>query len=222
MISSKEFIERLQDHTRKYQSAFETGPALTGKINLAQNELAEHLYSIYEINQRAVDLLSPLVVDASIVANSTGIITLPEAYNHKLSFGYVKNGVEHPANYLGASQVAITEKLPQRRGDLSKNRVNYTFVNKKIQLFPKSAIAMKLVYVKYPVKAKIAYTYSSAGGEDIRVYDQANSVDMEWGENCFNLLLYMTLDKMGISSRDEILREYAQLGIAKEEVKPIN
>lgn len=222
MIDTKVFIDKLQNLTRKYQSSFETGSALTDYINLAQNELAEYLYSIYEINQRALDVLGPIIVTVPLVSDSTGKLTLPADYNHRLDLLYIKGSKEHNTHYIGTNQVGIIERIPQRRGDLNKNRVNYTFRNKAIQLFPKEALDMLLTYVKYPAQAKVAYTYSVTAGEDIRTYDVANSVNMEWDENVSNLLLYMTLDKMGIPNKDELTKEYAQLGIAKEEIRPIN
>lgn len=222
MTSIKEFIARLNGLTRQYQSSFETGPAVTDKINQAQMELAEYLYSLYEINQRAVDLLSPLIVKEPLTSNSAGELTLPVDYNHRLDLVYVNEGKEYPSKYIGTNQVADLERLPQRKGDLAKNRVNHTFIGKQIQLYPKQALNTVLTYVRYPIGAKVAYTYQNINGEDVRTFDEANSVDLEWGENVMNLLLYMTLDKMGIATRNEILGQYAQLGIAKEEIKPIN
>lgn len=224
MIDIVDFIDRLEDLSKKNQSGFNPGKDITGKINQCQLELAEYLYSLYEINQRAVDLLAPLIPSPSIVDSDTsGMITLPADYNHLLALRYKKGAHEvHKTQYVATNSVSITSKIPQRRADLSKNRVLYTFAGGKINVYPQQELKFELVYVKYPKNAKIEYTYTNINGEPKRIVDTTKTVNLEWGMNCFNLLLYMVMDKMGLSVRDSLLSEYSQLGIAREQVKPIN
>jgi len=224
MINIVDFVDRLADLTKKNQSGFDAGKGITGTINQCQLELAEYLYSLYEINQKAVDLLTPLIVkNSAVTSNAEGVIVRPEGYNHLLALRYKKGTNEiHKTQYVGTNQVAIISKIPQRKADLAKNRVLYTFTKDGITVYPEKALAFEMVYVKYPKDAKIGYTYSNVNGEPKRVVDPAKTENLEWGMNCFNLLLYMVMDKMGISKRDAILSEYAQLGISREQVKPIN
>jgi len=224
MINIVEFIDRLADLTKKNQSGFDAGKGITGKINQCQLELAEYLHSIYEVNQKAVDLLAPLIIKVSpISSNATGLITKPENYNHLLALRFKKGVNEiHKTQYIGTNQVSIISKIPQRKADLTKNRVLYTFTGEGITVYPAQALSFEMVYVKYPKEAKIGYTYTNVNNEPKRVVDPAKTENLEWGMNCFNLLLYMVMDKMGLSVRDHILSEYAQLGIAREQVKTIN
>lgn len=224
MINIVDFVDRLADLTKKNQSGFDAGKDITGKINQCQLELAEYLYSLYEINQKAVDLLNPLIKsDATITSDANGKIIQPTDYNHLLALRYRKSATEiHKMQYVATNAVSITSKIPQRKPDLAKNRVLYTFIGSGINVYPQQALPFEMVYVKYPKDAKISYTYTDVNGEPKRTVDPANTVNLEWGMNCFNLLLYMVMDKMGLSVRDNLLTEYAQLGIAKEQVKPIN
>lgn len=218
MISIKAFIDRLQDASRKYQSSFDTGDALAGKINQAQGELTSYLYSIYEVNQHALDLLSPMIKTVPVISTDAGVIRRPNDFRHHLDLLYLKGNKEYQTHYIATNQVGIIERIPQRRGDESKNRINYTFRNRDIQLFPKKKLKMLHSYVKAPADVKIVYDIQEVRGEDVRVLNEDKSTVLEWDMTCFNLLHYMTLDLLGISSRDQVLIELSHLGIEREAV----
>lgn len=223
MINTVEFIEYLGELTEKEQSGFSTGKNWTGYINQAQYELAEYLNSIQEINQHAVDLCLPLLVSIPVNSNASGIIPYPDGYNHFKALRLTVGSSVFKTQYLGTNQVALIEeegKIPHRKSNLSKNKVNYTFLNSGIQVYPKQSLSFELVYLKYPTKASIVYNYTEVNGEPKRTV--SSSTNMDWGMNCFNLLIYMVMDKLGLAKRDLILNEFAQLGIAKESVKPNN
>lgn len=221
MISFVEFIERLTDLTKQNQSGFDTGTDITGKTNQCQLELAQYLYSIYEINQNAVDLMAPITVTAAVSSDTNGLITYPTGYNHLLSLRYLKSAnILKKVQRIGIAQLGIIEKLPQRRPDLTKDRILYSYGKTGIQVYPETALNFKMIFAKYPAKANISYTYTNVNGEPKRTPTAV--VDLEWNDNVYNLLLYMVMDKMGLAVRDQLLNEYAQLGIARESVKPIN
>ncbi len=223
MIDTAEFIDYVGELTEKEQSGFSTGKNWTGYINQSQNELAEYLNSIQEINQHAVDLITPLIVVAPLSSNSVGLIAYPNGYNHFKALRYLDGVKIRKTQYLGTNQVGIVEdegKIPQRKSDLTKGRINYTFLGTGIQVYPKQVLTFELVYIKYPTKAAISYNYTEVNGEPKRTV--ASQTNMDWNMNCFNLLVYMVMDKMGLAKRDLILNEYAQLGIAKESVKQNN
>lgn len=223
MIETVQLIDDLTRLTKENQSGFDSGTDYTGFINIVQYELSQYLYSLFEVNQNAVDLAAPITVTQAVSSGSGGIIPYPEGYNHLLSIQYVKSAnVLLKVQRVGINQLAIINRIPQRRANLTKDRILYSFDKDGIHVQPAQALNFKIVYFKYPPDAKIAYTYTEVNGEAKRTVDTANTVDLVWGMNCYSLILYMVMDKMGISHRDEILNEYARLGIAKEEVKPIN
>jgi len=221
MIDTVVFIDTLENLAKKNQSGFSTGKDISSYINMAQRELAEYLFSIYELNQKVVDYITPLILTAgSVSSNSSGIIPFPTGYNHVLRLTYKKTSTQtYKTQYVGTNQVDIIQLIPQRRANLAKNRVLYTFDSAGINIMPAQELNFKIVYAKYPTDAGVTYTYTNVNGEPKRV--ASGQTDMIWGMNVFNLLLYMTMDKMGLSVRDTLLNEYARMGIAKEEVKPI-
>jgi hypothetical protein len=68
-------------------------------------------------------------------------------------------------------------------------------------------------YLIFPSNAYIAFTYTIINGEYVQQYDPGNSIDLFWDKSAANLLLYLLLEKYGISSRDDLLQEYAEMGI---------
>jgi hypothetical protein len=82
-----------------------------------------------------------------------------------------------------------------------------------VQLYPQQAINYQLFYLVYPTTALLVFSYQLVNGEYVQIYDPLNSVDLAWDMNASNLLLYMLLEKYGISSRDDLLQEYGKVGI---------
>lgn len=215
MIDIVEFIDRLTDLTKKNQNAFDTGKDITGKINMAQNKLAELLYSIFEVNQGVSDLASPVTVTFTGTSSASGILPYPENYNHLLSLRYLKTPTQpKKCQRIGVNQLGIIDKIPQRRADLTKDRVLYSIQSDGVQVYPEQALSFKGIYAKYPPDASISYTYTNINGEPKRTV--ASQTNLVWNKNVYNLLLYMVMDEMGIASRDLILNEYARLGIQQE------
>lgn len=221
MISFVEFIDRLTDLTKKNQSGFESGAGIVGKTNQCQLELAQYLYSIFEINNNAVDLAAPITSTFTGTSSANGILPYPEDYNHLLSLRYVKKSkVTVKCQRIALSQLGIIEKIPQRKPSLEKDRILYTYQDNGIQVYPETALNFKGIHAKYPPDVAIEYSFTNVGGEPKRTVSSVT--DLVWNKNVYNLLLYMVMDKMGLSVRDQLLSEYAQLGIARETVKPNN
>lgn len=207
--------DRLIDYAAKYQSGLDIVTDYNSRLAEVQQELANYLVSIIGVNERAEQLLDPLIVGAVTAAPTSGLITRPTDFMHLLSGSY--GGA--PIHKLSANQLATYEQIPQRRGDLTKNRVNIASVDGKWEVKPATATGIVLRYVKTPPLAIIAFTYSSTADEDIMTYDDAATVDFVWDTDCIPLIIFMMLDKYGVSVREQLLMEYARLGIGTEAVK---
>lgn len=207
--------DRLKDYAAKYQSGLDVVTNYNSRFAEVQQELSNYLISIIGFNERAEQLLDPLIKDFTTAAPTDGLITRPEDFSHFLSGAYEGS----PIHKLSPNQMATYEQIPQRRGDLSKKRVNISSVGGKWDVKPATATGIKVRYVISPPTSTIAFTYSSTDDEYIMAYDDGSTVDFVWGEECIPLLVYMMLDKYGLSVREQLLMEYARLGIAKEEIK---
>src|SRR5690606_35038297 len=96
---------------------------------------------------------------------------------------------------------------------VTERRVYFLSIGSDIQLYPKEAIPYEISFIGHPPEAKIAFTYQEVGGEDVMTYDGNDSEDLVWDKNAFNFIVYMMLDKYGVSSRENILNEFAQMGL---------
>lgn len=207
--------DRLIDYAKKYQSGLDIVTDYNSRFAEVQQELANYLISIVGFNEKAEQLLDPLIVSETTAAPTSGKITRPTDFLFLLSGSYEGK----PIHKLSANQLATYEQIPQRRGDLTKARVNIASVDGEWEVMPATATGISLRYVKVPPLSTIAFTISSTNDEDIMTYDDATTVDFVWGEICIPLLIYMMLEKYGVSIREELLREYARLGISMEAIK---
>lgn len=211
----KILYDRTNDYLKKYQSGFDTIEDFNGKLYQVQYELANFLISIYARNERAQQYLEPILVSADVTGSGSGVMATPPDFMLFMSAEYAGK----PVHKVSVNQLVAYEQIPQRRGDLVKKRVNITGINNGWLAKPASAYTITVNYVKHPPIATIAFTETETEDEDILAYDDDNTIDFVWSEDCINLLLYMMLDKIGLSVREDVIREYAQLGLNQEAAK---
>ncbi len=211
----KRVYDFVNDISRKYQSGLLSTTEFNRFFAIAQTEFVNYLISIHAINEKADEYLQPVITIAPVTASSTGIISKPAEFLYYLSGSY--NG--KPIHKLTSNQIDTYEQLPQRRGDLAKNRINIAGLNNGWEARPATAFTAKIRYVKNVPEAKVVFTLESTPTEDKLVYDANATVDFVWNESCINILGYIMLEKRGVSVRELLLQEYSQLGIAKEMVK---
>lgn len=221
MIQIYNFLwKRLADYGKKYQSGIDVVDDFNTKIKEIQLEVINDLSPYYQTNELVRGILEVWVREIVSISSGSGLVALPsvgtEVFMRALSLGVVNGSGDFlfEINPYTENEVAISQRFPQRKPDVSKRIVGYVNYNKRIQLYPKSAINYQMFYFIYPTEAKIAFTYTTVDGEDIMAYDDANSVNLAWNENAANIILYKLLEKYGISSRELLLNEYGKLGVA--------
>lgn len=205
--------DRVNDYSKKQQSGLNDVDSFNRNVEESITELVSYLFSIYNVNERASELLQPYIKSEEITGNSTGVFSKPTDFNYYISSSYQGN----PVHKVSLNQLDDYEQIPQRRGDLTKKRVNIAGVNDKWQARPKSEFQITLNFVFTPSeKPKIVFTETNSDDEDILVYNDTSTIDFLFDEKCVPIITYMVLEKFGISVREQILMEYARLGIAKE------
>lgn len=226
MISTYNFLwTRLIQYGQKYQLAAPSVTEFNGNLDEVQREAISLLAPYYQESELVRSLLAPWIRRIYDVSDSNGQLLQPERVGveeetSETFFRIISMGVtDSSGNILfGISpameaEIVEMQRIPQRKPDLTKSRAYYLSYDNVIQLFPPQVISYILFYLVYPTKAFIAFTYQLQNGEYIQVYDATNSADLYWDENASNLLLYMLLEKYGISSRDDLLQEYGKLGV---------
>lgn len=211
----KILYDRTNDYLKKYQSGFDTVVDFNGKFYQVQYEFANYLISILGTNERAAEYLSHLILTDNATASAGGVIPKPTDFMHYLSASYLGK----PVHNISPNQIDTYELIPQRRGSLAKKRVNITGISTGWEARPATAFDIKVRYVKQPPAASIVFTEQETSNEYVLVYNDASTVDFIWTEDCMNILLFMMLEKIGIAVREQLLNEYAQLGLAREAIK---
>jgi hypothetical protein len=208
--------DRVNDYSKKYQSGLNKVSSFNGNINESVKELINYLVSIQGINERASELLQPYIKSASVTGSSSAIFAKPIRFLYYLSASYL----DKPVHKVSINQLQTTEQIPQRRGDLTKKRVNITSIDNGFMGRPISAYSIIFNYVAGQVTdPNIVFSITSTGDENVLVYDDTTTVDFDFDEKCVPLLTYMVLSKIGVEINDQMLTEYSQLGISKESVK---
>lgn len=226
MISTYNFMyERLINYAAKYQLAAPAVAEFNSALQEVQLEAVNILCPLYQSTEKVRVMIAPLVRRIYDMSDNNGQCLLPqrvgvEEETTELFYRLVAIGVtDNSGNLLyGISpamegEIVDMQRIPQRRPDLTKSRAYYINYDSVIQLYPTQQIPYQLWYVIYPPDAYIAFNYVLVNGEYVQQYDAANSSDLQWDPSAANLLLYLLLEKYGISSRDDLLQQYADMGI---------
>lgn len=223
MIAVLDIWNRLNDYSQKYQSGVDTVAYFNSKLAEVQVELFNEFSPLYDESDKINTLLDCWVVEQTGSSNSSGVVTVgtsPQVVNRPLAMGLTNNSgdILFQIPKISESQLVASARIPQRAPNVANKNVYYNFKSPDtLQLYPKVVIPYDLFYLIYPTAANIAFTYSTVSDEDIMTYDSADSVDLAWPQAAFNLILYLMLEKYGVSVRDEILQEYAKFGIMQTE-----
>jgi hypothetical protein len=226
MISTHDFLwTRLIQYAQKYQLAAPAVQEFNGNLDEVQREAVSLLAPQYQESELVRSLLAPWVRWIYDTSDQNGQVNFPqrvgveepvtETFYRIVGLGLTDGNGNILYGISPAMEAEIVEmqRIPQRQPSLIKKRVYYNVWQEIIQLWPQQSLPYAMAYLIYPTKAYLAFTYQLQNGEYIQVYDPLNSVNLYWDENASNLLLYMLLEKYGISSRDDLLQEYGKLGV---------
>lgn len=220
MISISAVWNRVNELGKTGTSGYDSQDEFNDKIYSVQLELAEVLADVYEENQKASDALAPFIIKTDITTLSNGLITKPSDYLHLCTIWLLRNGNIYPTAKLPVNGTATTLTSPVRGPSLVNNDVAYNFVNDKIQLYPNAIMTVRVIYIKQPDLAKITLIPASNADSDYLTVDAnpANTIDLKWPVSMFNIIVYMVLEKLGIEMKEQLLVEFAMLGIQRERI----
>lgn len=219
------FWQRLINYAAKYQLQAPSVDEFNSNLDEVQKEAMNILAPHYQANEKVRSLLKPWVRQTLDTSDQNGYVSQPqrvaaeepvtEEFYRILSMGVTDGNGNILYGISPAMEAEIVEmqRIPQRKPDLTKKRAYYISYDQIIQLYPSTGIPYLMFYLVEPTEAILAFTYSIVDGEYIQTYDAVNSVDLYWDDSAANLLLYLLLEKYGISSRDDLLQQYADMGI---------
>lgn len=206
------FIKEIHDVINFMTGKGQTGYHSPEEIDNAVHEASLNLFNIlkkeFEDTGNIADDLSPFIVGPTALTLTSGVANKPANYKHCISLT------------AGSSEVDVDRvdhaMLPARRNDpLCPPTADYpicTFYGSTIQFYPTSLTNVKITYLKTPTKPTWAYSVTS----ERFVYDDTDSVDIEWKENRHPDIRAKAMEYLGINLREADLVQFAQL--KKQEV----
>jgi len=225
--------QRLAVYSAKYQLQQPAVQEFNSTIDEVQRELISMLAPYANMNEKVRALLEPWIRRIYDTSDQNGQIDFPqrvgveeevtETFFRVISMSVTGAGgtaTLFPIHPIMESEITIAQLMPQRAPDLTKNRAYYNVYDGVIQLYPMQGIPYLMWYLVYPVAAILAFNYEMQNGEYVQVYDPDNTVDLYWNENASNILLYMLLQKYGISVRDDLIAEFGRIGITTAIAEP--
>lgn len=219
MISTARVWRRVGELAKSGTSGYDDQGSFNDKIASVQTEMQELLYPLYEKNQAATDAMAPFVMRSLETSDNAGEVSKQDDYAHALSVLLIKGDSQYPTHKIGVNGRGMIITSPVRQPSYEDNEIVYYFANDTICVEPKMIMDLEVCYLRKPDEAKIALLEVSSDDSDYLTVDDLNTIDLEWPESVFNLLVYLLLEKLGVEMKEEILFEYSNFGITRDMIK---
>jgi hypothetical protein len=168
----KDIHDEINLLTSKGRSGYHSSSQIDTAIYMASKWLYNEYYQQYERDNYLSDSLSVFLADrAALTLDVNGKATYPTDYNHETG--------DITSNSKPVKRVTHSQLSKRINSTIVPPTADYpicAFYKTHIQFYPITITNVKMSYLKDPVKPVYATTISN-GRE---VYDDANSVDIEW------------------------------------------
>lgn len=213
MISVVELYNDTQQLMKSGTSGYTTQSEWNNVLAIVQKEAIEYLFPFFENNTKIQDALGPFVKSVASVSVTIAGLTKPDDYAH-FSAASIDG---YPVYPIKSNSEAIANNLNIRKPNTLRNLYYYYMEDDKIKFLPAETHNVAYTYIRQPAVASIILTATSSDDDD---YIEATAgADLEWPSTMFNMLLYMMLDKLGLEQKEQLIMQYANLGIQKEAIK---
>ena len=220
MILVLDVWNRIDAYSAKYQSGTDVVAYFNSALAEVQLELFNTVSPLYDANEKVKSLLDFWVKSQAGNSASDGSLAVgtdPEVVNRPLGVGYTDGtNILFGIYEVSENELVAIARMPQRAPNVAKKIVYYRFNSPNtIQFYPATTTPYSLFYLIYPTEAKIAFTFTETDDEDIMTYDPTDSVDLGWPQSAYNLIVYLMLQKYGVTVRESILEEYSKFGVTE-------
>lgn len=213
-ISIVALWKQLQTTAKSGTSGYQSQDEFNSDIDTIQKRIANILCDNYDKSQKVEDALFGLIVSQTGATSSTGVITTPNDYYRLISAWVNVANIPTPASKIASNQISAYSTSYVRKPVVADNNYSFYYLDSKIQMMPLVQLNCTIVYCKVPPVATIVLTPAADGNTDY--ITPTIGTDLIWSPILFNLFLYMMLEMLGVEEKDNILYEFAQLGIPKE------
>lgn len=202
MISVVRLWNTVNQMAKTETSGYQTQDEFNRDLASVQTALLSVLAPFYSRNQAIQDILSPFVKGAALSS------TKPTDYFRFIS------GIDrgYPIIPINVNQVGDIQISPIRKPNVK--RTYYYFEDKQMKFLASGTPTGTMSYIRYPLASRIVLTPVS--GVDNDYVTPTADGDLEWNEDAFNFFLYMMLEKLGIEMKEQLLQQYANVGLQRE------
>ena len=222
MINVQSLFHSFCEYAKDYKAGPDPVPEWNSKLQEAQLELMDAVAPLYDLNERIRTLMRPFIKPHNGVTDTLGFVAVPgDLYRMIGSINATYNSNTFPVKFSYESGVVINSRIPQRAPSLAKRIAYFHYTEGGIQLYPRQAFTVSFHYIAKPASAAIAYKrmINPATDEHVIELDTDNTVDLEWNDDAYNLLLFILLEKYGLVTKDQLLIEYGKLGVNSDLIR---
>lgn len=199
----KEIHDQVNLLTTKGRTGYHTAEEIDIAVYMASKWLYDFYFKMFDENNSLHDSLRPFTTDPTIITLTNGQYTLPVDFIHEI--GQITSGaVDGMVDTV--DRAALAKRLSNNLVPPSLNYPICVFYQTYIQFYPINITNVKFSYLKKPVQPIYATTISNGR----QVYDDVNSVDVEWNEVDLVKVTTRAMSVLGINLEDMKLVEWSE------------
>lgn len=193
--------------TKKGKTGYHSREEIDDAVYAASKDLFDKEYVLFQVNQKISDSLAVFLSDPTVMSlDALGKSPKPEDYLHVTSLVSGSNGVE----VKQIDQAFVGNKRNDPLCHPTSEYPIFVIYKSYFQFYPVNITGVLITYLKPPIKP--LYAFDIVDGREI--YNDANSIDVEWNVTDQNKLSMGALKLLGVNLDDEFL-----VGYASSEVK---
>lgn len=202
----KFIVDRINTLNRKGLSPYYSPDTICEEVHAASLDLWKKYIVDFERTQLISVYLDPFrLIETVAISNGSGeLVTSKGKYKTAVMIGntqVTQGDHSHWPQMVNDSVRVPSETYPICRID-----------NAIIVVRPLSVTSVNVYFLKMPVKPVYAFTLS---GDDY-IYDDVNSVDIEWPEICHPDIIDRVFAGLGLSQREGFVSQYSNMERATE------
>lgn len=183
-------------------------------VDRAQNSLFKTYYDKYATSQVLDDALAPFKTDYQFTTGTTvgGLINTPADYLDLLSIYTIIVDAANVTRYRPVEIVNEEELIIRRNSQVVPvsvfDPIGIIKKNWNVQLYPAQPAAGIMTYLKSPEPPYFAYSLMSGR---VIVYNETDSIQLEWSEKDIESILLIALNGLGINLSEADILQWSQL-----------
>lgn len=199
-----DFIRELLD---KEQKGWRTPAQIDTALHHGQIRVMNHYLPQYAISQEAMDALSPFKRNLAYGTDAAGYYKVDPSENYQRLTGmgiqYTENSIprSEPVKVMTEDKWHTRKNSQLRKPSLTKPIALLSGLG-EFQFYPAGVYAGTIQFIRMPKAPKYAYTVDPQNARKL-VYDNVNSVQLEWAEIYQDRVILAALEFLGINLGDD-------------------